>query len=465
MNEFSILVVDDDPDFLKGIIRNLNVKFKSLDIHGASSAEKALDILRDNPVGVMLSDLRMPGLSGLDLLSLSREINPHICTIMLTGFATVDNAVAALKQGAWDFITKPVEREALFHAVEKAVKHYGIVSENQRLNEMIRTLKSDQEPTYQSAAMKQLMQKSKAVAMTDYTVLITGESGSGKEYIARIIHSLSKRGSAMCYALNCPAIPEPLLESELFGHVKGAFTGADRTRDGFFLSANNGTLILDEIGDISLSIQAKLLKFLQDKEVKPVGSSSSKKTDVRIIALTNQDLRQKIADGTFREDLYYRLNVLSLEVPPLRDRIQDIPFLIRKFILQTCEELEIEPMEVDPGALAHITSQPWHGNIRELINYIRRLVVFSSGRTIDLSLIRLVDGKPEDGPSRDSSVPILYKQAKQEALDIFSRNYLISLFELTRGNISESSRISGLERASIQKIIKRLSIDMNRFRS
>ncbi|MCP4117440.1 MAG: sigma-54-dependent Fis family transcriptional regulator [Desulfobacteraceae bacterium] len=264
-------------------------KFTGINILGASSGEEALARLRQEAIGVMLSDLRMPGLSGLDLLPKALGISPHLCVIMLTGYATVDNAVNALKEGAWDFITKPVEREALFHTVEKSVAHYSLATENKRLTEMIRKFTADRSIHVESHEMKQLMEKVTAISATDYTVLITGESGSGKEYVARIIHRLSKRKAKSCHALNCPAIPEQLLESELFGHVKGSFTGAERNREGFFMSADKGTPILDEIGDISLPIQAKFLKFLQDKEVKPVGSSTSKTADVRIIALTKDE--------------------------------------------------------------------------------------------------------------------------------------------------------------------------------
>ena len=462
MKKFSILVVDDDKDFLKGIIRHLKKKFAHFNIMGESSGEHAVNSLKQNDIGVMLSDLRMPGMSGHDLLLKSLELNPYLCVIMITGHATVENAVKALKLGAWDFITKPVERDALYHTVEKAIAHYTLVSENQRLQNIINSLSIDSVFHWESKIMKQLQEKITAIAVTDYSVLVTGESGSGKEYIAKAIHSLSKRKKTHCHTLNCPAIPEQLLESELFGHVKGAFTGAERTREGFFMAADKGTLILDEIGDISPAIQVKLLKFLQDKEVKPVGSSTSRTTDVRIIALTNQNLEQKILNHSFRKDLYYRLNVLSIKVPPLRERKEDIPLLVKEFILRTCREMSMDPMEIDPLVLAYLARQPWPGNVRELLNYVRRLAVYSNGKTIDLALIHLVEDKLEDIPEIADSIP--YTDAKKSALDIFSRTYLVRLFEATRGNISETSRISGLERASIQKIIKRLDIDISEFR-
>jgi DNA-binding NtrC family response regulator len=462
MKNFSILVVDDDKDFLKGIIRHLKKRFINIDIIGELSGENAVKILKKTEIGVMLSDLRMPGMSGHELLLKALELNPYLCIIMITGHATIENAVKALKMGAWDFITKPVEREALYHAVEKAMDHYTLASENKRLQKIIKTLTPDQSFNWESKIMKQLQEKIMAIAVTDYTVLITGESGCGKEYIARAIHKLSNRKKASCHVLNCPAIPEQLLESELFGHVKGAFTGAEKNREGFFMAANKGTLILDEIGDITPAIQAKLLKFLQDKEVKPVGSSTSKTTDVRIIALTNQELEQKILDHSFRQDLYYRLNVLYIKVPPLRKRKEDIPIMVQEFILQTCREMSMAPMETDPVALAYLARQTWPGNIRELLNYVRRLAVFSNGKTIDLALIKRVEGKSDTLPLPQNHT--LYKDAKKQALDIFSKHYLTNLFEHTQGNISQTSRISGLERASIQKIIKRLNMDISLFR-
>ncbi len=464
MIDFSILVVDDNQDFLTGIIRNLKKNFPDHNIIGSSSGEAALHELKNESIGVMLSDLRMPGISGQELLKAGLQINPHLCVIMITGHGTVETAVKALKKGAWDFLTKPVDRETLYHVVERAIEHYALSSENERLHQMIKNLKPDMKLICESNIMKRLQEKISAIALNDYTVLVTGESGSGKEYVARTIHKLSKRTKASCHALNCPAIPDQLLESELFGHVKGAFTGAERNRDGFFMSADKGTLILDEIGDISPAIQAKLLKFLQDKEVKPVGSSSSKTADVRIIALTNQNLEQKIIDGSFREDLYYRLNVLSIKVPSLRQRKEDIPVLVREFIIQSCKELNIDPISIDPAALGYIARQPWQGNVRELLNYIRRLSVFSNGKAIDLSLIQLIEGETENPLTASVDQPVNYKDAKKEALDHFSKYYLHNIFQQTHGNVSKASRISGLERASIQKIIKRLNIDISSYR-
>jgi DNA-binding NtrC family response regulator len=465
MSDFPLIIAaDDDPDFLRGIVRTLESRFDNFEIRGISSGAEVLKIVESEDVGILISDLRMPEMSGMELLENVLEINPDICVIMLTGYATVESAVAALKKGAWDFISKPVEREELFHAVEKAFEHYRLSCENRKLKNLVEFYDGDKYSPSASRAMKMLKEKAKAVASAEYTVLITGESGSGKEYIAREIHRMSKRRDNVLNSINCTAIPEQLLESELFGHIKGAFTGAEKNRRGIFQASDKGTIILDEIGDITHSTQVKLLKFLQDKEVKPLGSSDSKKVDVRIIALTNQNLEELIQQGKFREDLYYRLNVLSLEIPPLRKRKEDIPFLAKYFLDQTSKELEMEKIEIDYEAMNMISSMPWYGNVRELQNFMRRLAVFSGGGRIDQKLINIVEGS-DDSPADEKEKELKnYKDAKKEVVDSFSRKYLINLLEKTSGNISRVSRLSGLERVSVQKIIKRLEIDASQFR-
>ncbi|MDY0132047.1 MAG: sigma-54 dependent transcriptional regulator [Desulforegulaceae bacterium] len=459
-----IVAADDDPDFLNGIVRTLESKFKNFQVMGASSGAEVLKITNSGDVGVLISDLKMPEMSGMELLENVLEINPDTCVIMLTGYATIESAVEALKKGAWDFIPKPVEREQLFHSVEKAFEHYRLACENRKLKTLVDFYDEDKSLPFVSNAMKALREKAKAVAKAEYTVLITGESGSGKEYVAREIHRMSKRRDRILNSINCTAIPEQLLESELFGHLKGAFTGAEKNRRGIFQASEKGAIILDEIGDISLSTQVKLLKFLQDKEVKPLGSSESKKVDLRIIALTNQNLEELIQKGKFREDLYYRLNVLSLEIPPLRKRKEDIPFLAKKFLDQTSKELGMEKIEIDHEAIKKITSMPWFGNVRELQNFMRRLVVFSGGGKVDLKLIDIVEGNDNINLETEDNGIKNYKEAKKEVLDSFSRKYLTNLLEKTSGNVSHVSRLSGLERVSVQKIIKRLDIDVSKFR-
>lgn len=464
-DKLDVLVVDDDEYFLKGIVRTLESKFKDIKIKGCGIAKKAVGIIENENPGILLTDLRMPEISGMELMTEALNINPDMCVIMITGYASIESAVESLKKGAWDFITKPVERDALYHTVGKALNHYKLACENAHLKSLVENLGSREDNAFLSKHMKMVWEKIKAIASTDYTVLITGESGSGKEYFARKVHGLSKRKNCVCNSVNCAAIPEQLLESEFFGHVKGAFTGADRDRRGFFRAAHKGTLILDEIGDISPAIQVKLLKFLEDREVKPVGSSDSKYVDVRIIALTNQNLEEKIEQGLFREDLYYRLNVLSIDVPPLRERKEDIPVLVRMFLNKTCDELKCSLIDIDFSALSYLAAQPWHGNVRELQNFIRRLAVFSGGKKIDIPLIHLVDGKNLGSAGKENINCQPYKDAKKEVVDSFSKNYFNQILKKTKGNISKASRLSGLERASIQKLIKRLDIDIDGFRN
>lgn len=290
----------------------------------ATSGRQALEVIQHQPVGVMLTDLRMPGLGGIELTESALKICPHISVVVLTAYGTVESAVRALKKGAYDFLTKPIEGAALLRVVNKAMERHLLISENARLRKLTGQLDLKDVMVGESFVMQRLKEQIASIARSDYTVLIRGESGTGKELVANDIHRLSARSRQPCLSVHCPAIPEHLLESELFDHVRGAFTGAERNHRGLFETADRGTLLLDEIGDLSLSLQAKLLRVLQEKEIRPVGANTKRLIDVRILALTNQDLEKKIKAGSFREDLFYRLNVLVVTVPPLRDRKEDI---------------------------------------------------------------------------------------------------------------------------------------------
>ena len=376
---------------------------------------------------------------------------------MLTAYGTVETAVDALKIGAYDFLTKPVEPENLFLVVERGLERSRLLGENARLQNLLARTNGPNELVGDSLAIRRLKDGAAAVAESDYTVLIRGESGTGKELVARTIHQLSGRRKKPLITVNCPAIPDQLLESELFGHVKGAFTGADRDRKGIFISANGGTLLLDEIGDISPGIQTKLLRALQEGEVRPVGANKPIPVDVRILASTNQPLEDKIKDNSFREDLYYRLNVLSLTVPALRERSEDVAILARHFLATSCEEMKVKPKVMSPEAVAYLTTKSWPGNVRELQNFIRRLAVFSSGESLELAHIRLVEGL--DGASGEKRGLSPYKDAKDKVIDDFTRAYIEELLTKAKGNVSEAARQSGLSRVALQKILKRLEMD------
>lgn len=463
MDSVGVLLVDDEKDFARGLARLLERKYPDESFLTAHSGEEALGILEQESVGLMLTDLNMPGMDGVELLRTAKEAHPDLSVVMLTAYGTVSTAVEALKKGAYDFLTKPVESDTLFQVVQRGLERSRLLAENARLQEMVAKQCGGNELVGVSAPIRRLKEGVAAVAESDYTVLIRGESGTGKELVARTIHKLSRRKKKPLLTVNCPAIPDQLLESELFGHVKGAFTGADRDRKGIFITANGGTLLLDEIGDISPGIQTKLLRALQEGEVRPVGASKTIPVDVRILASTNQPLEEKIKDGSFREDLYYRLNVLSLNVPALRDRSEDIAILARHFLLLSCDEMNVPQKNFSPEALAYLATKQWPGNVRELQNFIRRLAVFSSGESLELSHVRLVEGLDGHAPERDSQLAP-YKDAKEKVVDDFTRTYMEELLAKSSGNVSEAARKSGLSRVALQKIIKRLDIDVASFK-
>jgi len=460
----SILVVDDQPDFARGLARLIASRHPDLEVIMAPDGAGALRLLESQPFGIMFTDLRMPGMDGQELLERALRLDPSLTVVMLTAHGDVESAVAALKTGAYDFLAKPLEPSNLFIALEKALERSRLLRENRRLRGSVAASEAGLEIIGESPCMVRLRQTIAAVAGSDYTVLIQGESGTGKEAVARAIHRLSGRSQAAMLSVNCPAIPDQLLESELFGHVKGAFTGAERASKGLFLAAEGGTILLDEIGDIPMNIQTKLLRVLQEREVRPVGGSETLKVDVRILASTNQHLAEKIQDKSFREDLFYRLNVLTIQTPPLRERREDIPLLAVHFLQRSCEEMNLPVKQLTPDALGYLAGRGWPGNVRQLLNFMRRLVVFSPGEVVDAEAALLVDGgesSPQAAPGSLGS----YQEAKNNALDAFTRTYVDQLLTHTRGNISEAARASGLERASLQKILKRLGVEAQDFKA
>ncbi|GAU07918.1 sigma-54-dependent transcriptional regulator [Desulfoplanes formicivorans] len=459
----TILIVDDEKDFSRGLCRLLGQRFPACRCIDADSGTRALSILENRRISLMLTDLRMPSMTGDELLTRVLAIDPNLSVVIMTAFGDVQTAVKTLKSGAYDFLLKPLDNEVFFRVVERGLERNRLLCENVELKSLTKSRPLSPSLIGQSRVMARLRETIATVAQTNYTVLIRGESGVGKELVARMIHRLSPRAKRPMVTVNCPAIPSELLESELFGHTKGAYTGADASSKGLFLSADNSTLLLDEIGDIDPTIQTKLLRAIQEREIRPVGSTTPTKVDVRILASTNQDLEHKIHDGAFREDLFYRLNVLTIDVPPLRERSQDIPLLVQFFILRTCREMSIEEKEIDPDVLSYLATKTWPGNVRELINFIRRLVLFSRGKRITMSSVSLVEGTgnlPTDHPTGITP----YKQAKADVLNQFTRTYVTDLLEKTSGNISEAARQSGLGRVSLQKILRRMDISARDFR-
>ena len=461
-NRATILVVDDEADFANGLTRMLAAQYPGYDCKYVTTIDQAMETLRREEVALVLTDLRMPEKDGWDMLEQGRVIQPETSLVVITAYGSIESAVQALKYGAYDFLTKPVDEEHLFNVVDKVLERYHLLNENRRLRRVV-SKEGEKSLIGESPAMKKLRRSLERVAATDYTVLIQGESGTGKELVARLIHNLSERREREMVTVNCPAIPGDLLESELFGHVRGAFTGADRNHQGLFERAQKGTLLLDEIGDISSSVQTKLLRVLQEQEIRPVGSNRSIKVDVRVVATTNQNLEDKTARGQFREDLFYRLNVLMVNVPPLRERKEDIPLLVNAFLEQVCREMGLPELRIDPSALSYLSACDWQGNVRELLNFVRRMAVFCPGEEIELGLVHFLDSSSEQ-PQTESGTIVPYKEAKARVVDEFTRTYVQELLRQTRGNISEAARISGLERVSLQKIMRRLDIRAEQWR-
>lgn len=459
---FNILLVDDEPDFVNGLARLIEAEYDNLSISKAGSSDEALAILGSRPFNLVISDLRMPGKDGLSLTRSIVEKYPSIKVIILTGFGTIEKAVEAVKLGSFDFLTKPLSSDQLYSTLNKAIKYIELEQENSRLKELLDS--KNKMLLGESPAMLQVHQSIQAVAGSDYPVLIQGESGTGKELAAKMVHRLSKRSKRPFIAVNCPAIPDSLLESELFGYAKGAFTGADDDKDGLIIAADSGTLHLDEIGEISTAMQQKLLRFLQEGEVRPVGSTKNLHADVRIIASTNQPLADNVENKTFRADLYYRLNVVSIRMPPLRERVEDIPLLAQFFLGQTIKEMNIDDTGMEPDVLSYLTTKEWPGNVRELQNFIRRLVLFSNGENITTATLKLIDSPNTAMHEIEGSLGS-YKSMKTAVADNFTRNYFSQLLKETEGNVSEAARISGLSRVAIQKLCKRLDISRGSYRT
>jgi len=379
-----VLVVDDErsmQEFLEIFLRR-----EGYDVQTASDVDTAIAQLESDDIDLIITDMQMPGKTGLDLILEAREVAPEAIVIVITAFGTTDSAISAIKEGAYDYLTKPFKLDELRIVIEKALEKKVLSVENQRLRKELRSHSRDRKLIGNSAPMQEVYDLVSQVAETKINVLITGESGTGKELVARAIHDQSSRHDQPFVAINCGAIPEQLLESELFGHVKGSFTGAFQNKEGLFEAASGGTLFLDEIGEISGSLQVKLLRALQEKTIRRVGDISDRKIDVRIVSATNRRLDEEVAAGRFREDVYYRLNVIELALPPLRDRIEDIPLLTQHFLRKFADELGKNIEGIDPEAFAMLSAYRFPGNVRELENLIERAVALARGPVIGVDL-------------------------------------------------------------------------------
>ncbi len=377
----TILVADDEVGMRESVSRAL--RREGFQVIAVEDGAAALDTLRRVPVDLLVADLRMPGLDGLELLRAAKLVAPDTEVIVLSGHGTVEEAVDAMKEGAWDFLTKPFDRAPLVRVVRQALERRALVLENRRLQRQLDDLAGADEMVGRSPAILDLARLVKQVAPSTATVLVLGESGTGKELVARAIHRLSPRREKPFVRVNCAALPDTLLESELFGHEKGAFTGAVGRRQGRFELADGGTLLLDEVGDLSPLAQAKVLRVLQEGEFEPIGAMRTVKVDVRVVAATNQDLATLVGEKRFREDLYYRLQVIALTVPPLRERREDIPLLAQHFLRRYATKNHRAIQGFSEEALARLTDYPWPGNVRELEHSVERAVVLAQGPFVE----------------------------------------------------------------------------------
>jgi DNA-binding NtrC family response regulator len=462
-----VLIVDDEATLRRTLARMLMMR--GFEVLTAEDGDSALALLASGGVDVMLLDVVMPVMTGMQVLQQARQRHPEVEVVMMTGHADVETAVRAVKNGAYDFLTKPFpSSEAVLIAVSKAAERKRLIDKTRQLEQQLETREQFGEMVGNSLAMRHVYRLAQGVATTSTSILILGESGTGKELVARAIHQQSPRARRAFVAVNCSAIPVDLVESELFGHVRGAFTGAMAQRAGLFETADKGTLFLDEIADLPPPAQVKLLRALQSGEIKAVGSDETKEVDVRVIAASNVDLKKHVDDGLFREDLYYRLNVIAIHVPPLRKRKDDIPLLAYHFMNKYSKRVGRDMRRISPEAMRLLRDSAWQGNVRELENAIEHAVVLSRGDTIlpaDLPFFRQEHESNafSDRPPATPAVFTLpgeladlpFAEAKKRAVIAFEKAYVDAMLDRTGGNVSEAARQSGLDRSNFRRVIKK----------
>jgi two-component system response regulator HydG len=466
-----VLVVDDEPALLKALQSLLEKK--GWEVVALADPIAATQQLAQQDFDVALLDIKMPQLSGMEMLTAFKHRRPEVEVILMTGHATVETALAAVKAGAYDYLTKPFDDiELVSRVVAKAVERKRLADRNRELEQKLR--EKEGEPSWEgllvgtSGGMREVQRLVDAVAYSSATVLVMGESGTGKEMVARAVHAKSPRRGHAFVPLNCGALTETLLESELFGHVKGAFTGAQRDQKGLFEAADGGTIFLDEIGDIPLSTQVRLLRVLQEGEIKRVGSADSIRVDVRVIAATHRDLPKLVKAGKFREDLFYRLNVIAIPLPPLRERIEDVPLLAHHFLRRYAERIGKRVRALSPEAVELLCGYRWPGNVRELENAIERAVVLCRGDTLTPSdlppavtgrtapLVREVAAGGEEAAWLTQS----YAVAKENALRRFEKCYVEALMQACDNNISAAARRAGMDRSNFKRVLRKYRDDL-----
>ncbi len=447
-----ILIVDDEPR-MRHILRII-LEEAGYSVKEAANGLEALGIISRHPCGVVFTDLKMEGMDGVELLRRIKETNPETPVVVLTAFGSIESAVEAMHEGALDYITKPFEEEKILITAERSLKFYRLAEENRNLKEAISSSFDFSNIVTNSPAMLNVLKEAALVSKSSQTtILLTGESGTGKELLARTIHYNSARRNGRFVAFNCAALSPGLVESELFGHEKGAFTGADRRKIGKFEVANGGTIFLDEIADLSLEAQAKVLRVIQEREFERVGGTESIKVDVRLIAATNQDLKKKVEKGEFREDLYYRINVFPLHLPPLRERKEDIILLAEFFMKRFKNELGRPEAYLTEEAKRILLQQKWPGNVRELENAIERAMILSPNGLIDKNQLSFLSSDKEENIKSGTEIDLTAGGIDLEALE---KSLVMKALEITNNNQSAAARLLGLTRSKLRSRLKNL---------
>ena len=449
----SVLVVDDE----SGILDTLRILLKNEGFapHTALGGRAGVEQIPSVSPDIVLSDVRMPNVGGLEVLAAARAHDADTPVILMTAQASLQTAMQAVNEGAFYYIQKPFRNDELLAILKRAAEHRNLRMENRTLKQEIkrRETTADGRPVGMSRAWQEVLRLAETVAPTDSTVLLTGESGTGKEVVARYIHELSRRNDGTFASINCGALPESLLESELFGHVKGSFTGAVKDKSGLFTAAAGGTFFLDEIGETTPATQVKLLRVLQHREVIPVGATDAQPIDVRLPAATNRDLEEEIKRGSFRSDLFYRLNVIAMHLPPLRDRRDDIPLLADSFLARSGEGKGEGPKRLTPEAAEALQEYAWPGNVRELENALERAVILSSGETIDVSAL------PERITERRAEPLVAERTPANPALETIERAYILWVLQSEGGNKSRAAEVLGIDPSTLYRKLSRFGVE------
>ena len=459
-----ILVVDDERDML-ALLRRIITGKTEYDVLTECDPLRAIEIIHREPFNLIISDLKMPKMDGIALLEEIKKIQPSSDVIIMTAYATIETAVEATRKGAFDYIAKPFRKERILLTLRRALEWQALARENVALRQSLEQQKAFPSIVGSSPLMMSILNTIRQVAKSMATILIQGESGTGKELVAKAIHAYSDRRDKAFVTIDCTAIPEQIIESELFGHKKGAFTGAWNDKKGLVDEANQGTLFLDEVGELNTVMQAKLLRLLQEGEYKPVGSLNTRDADIRFVAATNHNLRQRIAEKKFREDLFYRLNVISFRLPPLRDRREDIPLLVHHFVEKYSKLNNRQIRDIEPKAMSMLMAREWPGNARQLENVIERGVILCQSDRIGLEDLM---------PERTDSTPLPYfseaiyrlpfREAKEAVIRAFHREYVHAVLQQNRGNISRAADQAQVQRQYLHRIMKHEKIDAEEFK-